>query len=827
MDSVGYRCGDVEIDPGNRRFTRAGTAVALEPKTFAVILELLARPGALVTRNELLDSVWGHRYVTPSTLNRVIALARRAFGDDIEVPRFIQTVHGAGYRYIGPVEREQRATQGSPKLFAPPAGARLPARFEPLIGRETEIAALSKLFEAHRAVTVLGPGGIGKTQCALEAARRMASAYPDGVWFFDLVPMRQADDWLRAFAAALAIAPAGTSELLSRIQPVLRGRRALIVIDNCDRIAGDIGAITVELLRAADSLEVLATSQAPLNFKGEQLMRLLPLALPEFSPDAAPSMQSIAAAPAVQMLLARIGSVRPGFEQLASNASTIADICRRLDGMPLAMELAAPRFALLSPEQVLMRLDQRFKFLSSELSGRDDRHHSLVALLDWSFSLLSSEEQRLLTWLSIFVKGWSVDAAMGFAKALGRDPESVVDLLSGLVNKSLVTVDMNPSPPRYYLLETVRDYALGHLRTAGEEDRARAAHLEIMVQMTQAAYQAMLAGRMRETLEQLVLEDQNIAAALEQALAADSSRPAALAIVGALTLYIKMRGLYHLAAQSRPAIGRTAGIVHTVIGRTGGLESVHRARALLCYGVALVHLSPATDGPEAVLMESRRLALQYDDPWTQAYASGYCALWLSNQGRVTEAGQQTAALERIAERLGDSHLLGLAGLARGWMQIALGNYAIALNELRQVRSLGHDIHQRHFIDVYIAFSLYGLGEVAAAAGEWAEALRNAGEVGNVRGMAGSIEGCAYIANRLGQWSDALRYLQVAERIRVRTDVPLFNFWLPLHQSAHASLRSQLGTAEYEACAAAVALVRDEDVVNEVGGRLSYYAASLP
>src|SRR5215469_13400238 len=167
MSAPQYRCGAFLVDLGNRRFLHQGREVALEPRVFSVIAQLLSRSDELVTRNELLDAVWGHRYVTPSTLNRVIALARRAFSDDSDEPAYIATVHGAGYRYIGPIERAARQSEDRRVRFGPPPAVRLPARVEALIGREDELESLAGLMHRERAVTVLGPGGIGKTQCVL------------------------------------------------------------------------------------------------------------------------------------------------------------------------------------------------------------------------------------------------------------------------------------------------------------------------------------------------------------------------------------------------------------------------------------------------------------------------------------------------------------------------------------------------------------------------------------------------------------------------------------------------------------------------------------
>ena len=472
-----YRCGEIEVDAGRRAMLRCGEEVPLEPKAFAVVLALLARAGAIVTREQLLDEVWGHRYVTPSTLNRVIALARRAFGDDAQAPRFIDTVHGTGYRYCGSIERLQPIDAGV-ACFAPPPVARLPARVQPILGRESELAALARLLEGTRALTILGPGGMGKTQCALECARRMARAAPDGVWYFDLVEMASVEHWVRALGEALGVQVADPAQSIARIAAALSSRRALLLLDNCDRLAHQLGGSVHALLVGTENLQVLATSQRALHFIGEHLYRLAPLALPALAQDSGqPDVAALAEVPAMSLLLARVRSVQPEFMPTVENVGTLAQICVRLDGMPLALELAAARFPLLSPEQVLERLEQRFRFLTSDAAGRDARHRNLEALLEWSYGLLSDAERRLLAWLGVFVRGWSVDAAIALAGDLGHDAEQAMELLGGLADKSLVSVDAFLVPPRYRLLESVREFALARLAQSGEADLARDAHV--------------------------------------------------------------------------------------------------------------------------------------------------------------------------------------------------------------------------------------------------------------------------------------------------------------------------------------------------------------
>lgn len=814
MDQVIYRCGDCQLDSANRRFTRGGMEYALEPKVFAVLVQLVMRPGELLTREQLLDAVWGHQYVTPSTLNRVISLARRALSDDADAPKLIQTVHGAGYRYVGPIEPDPSGPADARARFGPPPSARPPARLQSLIGREHELSQIGDLLLGGRSLTILGTGGMGKTQCALAFAHEQGNHYPDGVWFFDLVPMRTADEWLRALALALSIAASGERELLGRIAHSMEGRRALLLVDNCDRLSGDMGPLIVELLRATDKLKVLATSQQQLNFVGERVLRMPPLRLPAIRhPADEAELLEVAGAPAVSLLLARIRDTQTDFKLTAENTPAIADICERLDGMPLALELAAARFALLSPNQVLERLDQRFRFLSSDVAGRDHRHRNLIALLEWSFGLLSPVEQRFLAWLGVFVQGWTVDAVIDLAGPFGSTPETVVDLLTGLAGKSLVVVDQSLSPPRYRLLESVREFALEQLRISGDEPRARNAHVAHVLHMTETAHMDMLSGRMRERIALLTREHGNIATACEYALGAANDDQAVLRIVGLLTLYFKAHGAWTFGKRLCERALAAAPAART---RECGL-------ALMCLGVNLA--MGEKSGADAPLLEAASIFREVGDEWARAYSSGYYALWLAHSGRAREAPPHIATTEHVAGQLADGILSGLAGLAWGWVQLADGNVDRSLDTLRQVRNLGGDYHQHHFVDMYIGLCLFRRGDLGLAAAQWLEAMRNGIAVGHARGIAGSIEGCAYIAERRGKLEHACRFLSAAAEIRKRTAMPLFSFWYRHNDDANAALRSSLDRRTYEAAISAGAQMREEDIVNEAAMLLREFSGA--
>lgn len=813
MSAPLYRCGDFQLDLGNRRFLHLGREVALEPRVFAVIAQLLRRHGELLTRNELLDAVWGHRYVTPSTLNRTIALARRAFADDVAEPRYIQTVHGAGYRYVGPVISAEAAEAHVRARFEPPFAVRLPARIEALIGREAELAALLEHLGKNRVVTVLGAGGMGKTQCALEAARRSAPAYPDGVWFFDLSPVQHAGEWLRMLGSALALPTATPESLVPQLCALLQDRAALILLDNCERIAPHLGPVIFQLLRATHVLKFLVTSQRPLNLAGEQTVRMPPLRVPDSATSAGIAPEQIGAYPAVELLVARVRASRPDFRIDATNAPALSEIVVRLDGMPLALELAAARFALLSPQQVLERLVQRFRFLESDSAGRDRRHRNLRSLLEWSYGLLSVEEQRLLNWSAVFVQSWSADGLVALAAALGHEPEVAIDLLSGLVSHSLVSVVTDVTPPRYRLLESVREYALLQLRGGGEEAAARRAQLDAMAQVCASAREDMLRGRIPERIEQLVLDRGNIHAALETAAAAGTDHPQALGIVGSLLLYAKCHGDY-------------AGMYRwcrMVLDPRSGSETAVRARALLTLGVMQTYLGAGKVLIPHALPEAARIAALHADWWTEAYALGFAALGCANEGRPDDAAEYAKRTRMAAERHSDDLLRGLAGLAQGWVWLARGEPQRALTELSAARDLGGDPHQHHFVGVYMALAQFALGRYPQAAQQWLASLKLSNVLDNVRGMAGSMEGCGYLACQAGEWRTAARLLAAARVIRERTELPVFSFWLPHQAATLCTLRSHLTGAELEACSRAGAALRPEDAANEALALLREYA----
>jgi hypothetical protein len=302
---------------------------------------------------------------------------------------------------------------------------------------------------------------------------------------------------------------------------------------------------------------------------------------------------------------------------------------------------------------------------------------------------------------------------------------------------------------------------------------------------------------------------------VEYATSSGRRRGFALDIVGSLTLYIRARGPLDWSLRW----------CRLALAGSEGLDTAERARALLCLGISAVHMRSAHEPPEPLLLEAIRLARRHGDFWTEACACGYYALWEANEQRLAGATGNLAVTRRLAEQLNDDILRGLAGLAEGWIQLAKGNGSAAAATLRSVRDLGEDQHQRHFIRVYLALTFIGLQEWTAAARELSEAMGVAIEQDNVRGAAGCVEAYGYLAVAVGLYRDAARFLGAARAVRDRTEIPLFNFWLPHHRAAHAAARAALGPGEYASCLQAGAAMREEDSANEAYAALRAFDAT--
>lgn len=813
-----FAFANVVVDAVAHRLLRDGREVAVEPKAFAVLLEFLARPGQLRSRDDLLDAVWGHTCVTPGTLNRLVAQLRRALGDDSGNPRCIQTVHGLGYRFIAPVETP--GASGQPALrFTPPAQARLPERAGSLIGRERDIEELAQALREHRLLTVAGPGGIGKTQAALETARLCAADFPDGVWLFDCTPLAGGDALVQRVTGTFDIrGAADADESTARLCELLQRRKAMLLFDNAERITEPLAALVAALLASCASLHVLVTSQRRLNCAGERLHWLEPLAIPPPGEwNTCDEVAELMRVPAVQLLLLRLRAVAsPGFALTPSNAPAVAEICRRLDGLPLALELAAARLRMLSPEQLLSRLDDHLLSLAEASPSRPARHQTLHALIEWSFALLSGDEQSLLRGLGVFAGGCTLGGAHAIGTAFGLGDAQTLDLLGGLIDKSLLGFDAGANPPRYVLLDSVRLFALERLAESGEETRARDAHLAHFVDFTERVNAGILGDLQKLWAERVRREGANLHSALGYALARSDRAGDALALVSNLCWYFRGGADYLQPAQWLE-----------MALQANHSPTLHRARALIAAGMVL-HQTLDHERAGTRLREGITMASGLGDAFLAGAGQAILAFELATCGDFAGAEDCVQAALATAEAHNDAWLKSNALLSRGVVHSLNDRHREAeadMSEAVDCLPAQGDYFQRGYALINRALQRFHLGDAAGAAQDWLYDLGVFISLQNWRGAAGCVEGTAYLAAGSGGFDTAARFLAAAARVRDWTGAPLMPQWRKAQQVAVREARQALGAAEFERTQQAGAAARFEEVVAEARVLLSQIAAA--
>ncbi|MEV4105907.1 AAA family ATPase [Nonomuraea sp. NPDC049649] len=525
---------------------------------------------------------------------------------------------------------------------------------------------MRSLVREERLVTLTGTGGVGKTRLALEVAGELNEEFPDGAWLVELAPLdRRTAALPEAVLAALDIRQDAAAPPADRLAEALRARRMLLVLDNCEHVVEQAADLAARLLRAAPGLHILATSREPLAVDGEVLWAVPPLDLPGST-----DLTVMAKSDAVRLFVARAAASAPGFGLNVGNAEAVARLCRRLDGIPLALELAATRVRALGVQGVVDRLGDRFRLLASGRRGAPARQRTLTAVIDWSWDLLTEPERAVLRRLAVHADGCTLDAA----EATSPD-EDVLDLLARLVDRSLVVAVDGTAGVRYRLLESVAEYCLARLAEAGETDRVRAAHARHYLALAEQAEPHLYGHEQRDWLRRLDQEAANFRAALDTAVQ-QKDADVALRLVNALAWYWFLRGRLAEARRSletaltaapgadraagSPAADRAAGWLAgfaALLGEEVEWEPVlariedpaARARATLFVGMVVLDLPSSEELVGRVLRECRALG----DRWGVAAAlsrQARAAFARSELEAVREAGEESA---RIFRELGD------------------------------------------------------------------------------------------------------------------------------------------------------------------------------
>jgi predicted ATPase/class 3 adenylate cyclase len=579
----------------------------------------------------------------------------------------------------------------------------LPVQLTSFVGRAADLSTVTGLVAGHRLVTLIGAGGAGKTRLALQAGGDLLEDFGDGVWFVDLAPLTDPSLVPTAVATAVGVGGVPGRALVDTIAEHLATRTTLVILDNCEHLVGAASKLVDQLLRGAVGLRILATSREGLGVPGELVWRVPSLSAPD--PDGARTAASAGRFEAVQLFCDRAEAQRPGFALTDDNADAIGHICRRLDGVPLAIELAAARVKVLAPDDLLARLEDRFRVLTGGSRTALPRQQTLRATVDWSHDLLGEAERVLFRRLTLFAGGFDLDACEAVCGTDRLAGELVLDLLGGLVDKSLATVEVNPhGEVRYSVLETLRQYGREKLEAAGEADAVGDAHLRWYLDLAERAYAGRIAAE-AVWLARLERDLDNLRAALDRARGVDPD--AELRLAGALSW------LWYLHTE-HASEGR-ARLAHVLDGRNETTAVMARALS----GAAMT-ANWAGNPTEAASLAERSIEIWRGlgdelELGLALEALGWAKFFIGDvEGALAPMEESVACMRRI----GDRRLINRATVALGQVLVPLNDFEtgepLAQETLAVGRELGapRDIH----------YSLHYLGDYALVRGNGTEAL---------------------------------------------------------------------------------------------------------
>ncbi|WBQ05731.1 ATP-binding protein [Kribbella sp. CA-293567] len=676
----------------------------------------------------------------------------------------------------------------------------LRASMTSFVGRADDVAELARLLgNGTRLVTMVGPGGAGKTRLATETARSLTAQTSDGIWLVELAPLADAADVAPSILSTL-----GASEYVDNLQvglapkhfptsraatqrlvEVIADRQVLLVLDNCEHLIQEVADLVDSLLASCPRLRVLTTSREPLSIPGEHLHQVGPLELP-------PLDSADDAYPSIQLFVDRARAVRPDFAVTGTNRQSIAEICRRLDGMPLAIELAAARLRALTPPQIVERLNDRFRLLTSGSRTALPRHQTLRAVVEWSWDLLDPDEQTVARRLSLFSGGATLEAAEQVCSGPGLPPEAILGVLASLVDKSLIEAAADDRSVRYRMLETVKAYGAEQLATSGESGHIRAAHTRYFSELLRQARPELHTDDQLQWIARLDADNENLLDALRTAVDAGDSQ-LALGLVAVLGEYWNMRG--------RPAEAITW--FEATLALDGPSDPLLRATTLMMYSIGTLsngedpssQFGGAIRGLAEVRWLSRRYrvvaesgighftnavwatvrrdkatcfgeleaASRHEDPWTRSMAVMLTAMFRENDGEVEQMAVDLSTALAGFRALGDRWGTSLALRSLSSYQAGQGDHQGALASLTEALRLVAELGTTEGVAQLLAQSALSraeLGDYDGAGAELTRSLQLAEEHGSPGGQGIALIGFSILARRQGRLDEAK---ELAER----------------------------------------------------------------
>jgi non-specific serine/threonine protein kinase len=771
--SGGFRFGHLEVRPSERRLLIGGVVAPLGARAFDLLIALIERRDRVVDKSELLDLVWPGLVVEENNLQVQINALRKLLG-----AKAIATVPGRGYRFTAITEPR--------KAHAPPAdasGSELPRLLTTFVGRESELESLRRLLGASRLLSLIGIGGAGKTRLAIELGRRMAPQYPDGVRFVDLATVVSADRVVLEVACAAGVVDEPNRPVQDTLARHLAERRMLLFLDNCEHVLEACVTLIERLLAESQRLQVVITSREALGVAGEQIFPVGSLSLPP----ADAGVEAAEAAEAVQLFVNRAHLILPGFALESQDVAAVSEICRRLDGIPLAIELAAARLRVLSIEQIRAKLDDRFRLLTAG-NRAVGRHQTLQAVLQWSYEHLTPDEQSLLRRVSVFAGGWTLDAATAIAGETQGELD-LIDRLERLFDRSLVTVRRAPDGSiRYGMLETVRQYAHERLHESGEATAAHDAHLTYFWQFAAQA-QAELSTQFVATLERIDVELANLLAAHAWCERPHVPSELGLELASSLRRYWIERDRYALGKQ----------VLERALGRAGAERcATQRAQTLFSLGQHLL-LAGRHAEAQAILTDALALARTQANEALCVWCLSKLSAAQLQLGQVREAHACVEQGVRAARALGLRCELSAAADAYGTVCRFEGHFdeaAVAYEEARALCSPG-DLGNQHSFTRSLAYVAIAQGCPDRARSLLIESLALARQYDPGRRNHRDLEVAGHLASVQGDWERAARLRGTVDAAADRLGVARDAWGDPFGQALQEELRQALGVEAYD------------------------------
>jgi predicted ATPase/DNA-binding winged helix-turn-helix (wHTH) protein len=538
MDGYPISFGPYRLLAAQRLLLEGDRPVRLGSRAFDILAALVERAGEVVGKEQLIARAWPQTFVEESNLKIQVSALRRALGDGQGGNRYVITVPGRGYNFVAPVRREEPSRAPPPPTVGSAVRHNLPFAVTRMIGRDDAVSALVSRLSRQRQVTIVGPGGIGKSTVALAVAERVTAHYEHGVWQVDLAPLGDPRLVPSAVATVLGLEML-TKDPLAALVAALKDNRMLLLLDNCEHVIEAAASLATALLGGAPGVDILATSREPLGVAGEYKYRLAPLGSPQASSRL--TAAEAAAFPAVQLFVERAAAIVEDFALTDANAPAVVQICRRLDGLPLAIEFAAPGVSVLGVEGLAAHLHDRLALLGTPRRAAMPRHRTMRAVVDWSYRLLSEDEQLFFRALCIFAGGFTVEAAATVAMDAASIPTGAIDRLADLVAKSLVVVDVGGLRPRFRLLDTTGAYAIEKLHDSGERERIARRHAAYYRMLFKRAEDEVAARPTSEWLADYAREIDNLRTALDWAFSPGGDESIGVALtVAAIPLWMSL-----------------------------------------------------------------------------------------------------------------------------------------------------------------------------------------------------------------------------------------------------------------------------------------------